>query len=331
MAKPKKEGGFLPDIFNSGVKIGELNKKYELDVMIKKNIVSDNIKSFLRKILVTNEEIKKNKEKLKEELTNFYDKKVLNAQILYLLSNKLERLINSIFKKGYIFKKGDIEYNKELQNIKKELDDGILSATNDDLDLDISPNKNKLYNYHFKTNITYFIDVLGVDNIIATLNIGEKVAEHIKKSNDDDDYMTKLFYLFEYYINKEDFKINTIENIILIMINNILNKIEEIYKKPFMSDYNNYINKLEAKKMNVSDEDVINEVLSDEVVSDEDVMSGRGGAKKKKGSKVVTKRVPTPYNKFVKKHFPELKKKFPNDKAPEIMKKIAIEWKKTKK
>jgi hypothetical protein len=43
-----------------------------------------------------NEEIKKNKEKLKEELTNFYDKKVLNAQILYLLSNKLERLIDSI-------------------------------------------------------------------------------------------------------------------------------------------------------------------------------------------------------------------------------------------
>jgi hypothetical protein len=60
-------------------------------------------------------------------------------------------------------------------------------------------------------------------------------------------------------------------------------------------------------------------------------MSGRGGAKKKKGSKVVAKRAPTPYNKFVKKHFPELKKKFPNDKAPEIMKKIAIEWKKTKK
>jgi len=70
---------------------------------------------------------------------------------------------------------------------------------------------------------------------------------------------------------------------------------------------------------------------SNEVVSDEDFMGGRGGAKKKKGSKVVAKRTPTPYNKFVKKHFPELKKKFPNDKAPEIMKKIAIEWKKTKK
>jgi hypothetical protein len=56
-----------------------------------------------------------------------------------------------------------------------------------------------------------------------------------------------------------------------------------------------------------------------------------GGARKKKGSKVVAKRALTPYNKFVKKHFSALKKKFPNDKAPQIMKKIAIEWKKTKK
>jgi hypothetical protein len=255
VAKPKKGGGILSKIFNSGVNIGELNKDYKLGVMYSMGIVSVKIKSFLRKILVTNEEIKKNKEKLKEELTNFYDKKVLNAQILYLLSNKLERLIDSIFEIG------DIEYNKELQNIKKELDDDILSATNKDLDLDISPNKNKLYNYHFKTNIKYFINVLGVDKIIAELNIGEKVAEHIKKSNDDDDdYMTRLFYLFKYYIGKENFKDNTIYKIIIKMNNNILEEIEEIYKKPFMSDYNNYINKLEAKKMYVSDEDVSNEI-----------------------------------------------------------------------
>lgn len=55
-----------------------------------------------------------------------------------------------------------------------------------------------------------------------------------------------------------------------------------------------------------------------------------GGARKKKGSKVVAKRAPTPYNKFVKAQFAILKKKFPDDKAPQIMKKIAIEWKKTK-
>ena len=56
-----------------------------------------------------------------------------------------------------------------------------------------------------------------------------------------------------------------------------------------------------------------------------------GGARKKKGSKVVAKRALTPYNKFVKKHFAALKKQFPDDKAPQIMQKIAIEWKKTKK
>jgi hypothetical protein len=73
-------------------------------------------------------------------------------------------------------------------------------------------------------------------------------------------------------------------------------------------------------------------ILRREVVSDKEPGDEQpGGAKKKKDSKVVAKRVPTPYNRFVKKHFPELKKKFPNDKAPEIMKKIAIEWKKTKK
>jgi hypothetical protein len=51
-----------------------------------------------------------------------------------------------------------------------------------------------------------------------------------------------------------------------------------------------------------------------------------GGAKKKKGSKVV-KRALTPYNKFVKKNFAIMKKKFPNQKAPQIMQKVAIEWK----
>lgn len=56
-----------------------------------------------------------------------------------------------------------------------------------------------------------------------------------------------------------------------------------------------------------------------------------GGARKKKGSKVVAKRALTPYNKFVKKHFAAFKKEFPDDKAPQIMQKIAIEWKKTKK
>jgi len=56
-----------------------------------------------------------------------------------------------------------------------------------------------------------------------------------------------------------------------------------------------------------------------------------GGARKKKGSKVVAKRALSPYNKFVKKHFAILKKQFPDDKAPQIMQKIAIEWKKTKK
>ena len=66
------------------------------------------------------------------------------------------------------------------------------------------------------------------------------------------------------------------------------------------------------------------------VVSNEDVGQS-GGARKKKGSKVVAKRALTPYNKFVKKHFAALKKEFPDDKAPQIMQKIAIEWKKTKK
>ena len=51
-----------------------------------------------------------------------------------------------------------------------------------------------------------------------------------------------------------------------------------------------------------------------------------GGAKKKKGSKVV-KRALTTYNKFVKKNFAIMKKKFPNQKAPQIMQKVAIEWK----
>lgn len=45
----------------------------------------------------------------------------------------------------------------------------------------------------------------------------------------------------------------------------------------------------------------------------------------------VNKRIPTPYNKFVKKMYSELHKKFPNDSAPEIMKKIGVEWRKTNK
>ena len=56
-----------------------------------------------------------------------------------------------------------------------------------------------------------------------------------------------------------------------------------------------------------------------------------GGARKKKGSKVVAKRALSPYNKFVKKHFAILKKQFPDEKAPQIMQKVAIEWNKTKK
>jgi hypothetical protein len=64
--------------------------------------------------------------------------------------------------------------------------------------------------------------------------------------------------------------------------------------------------------------------------SDDSGDAQSGGARKKKGSKVVAKRAPTPYNKFVKAQFAILKKKFPDDKAPQIMKKIAIEWKKTK-
>jgi hypothetical protein len=61
-------------------------------------------------------------------------------------------------------------------------------------------------------------------------------------------------------------------------------------------------------------------LLRNQDVRNDVVVNSQGGAKKKKDSKVVAKRVPTPYNRFVKKHFPELKKKFPNDKAPEIMK-----------
>ena len=56
-----------------------------------------------------------------------------------------------------------------------------------------------------------------------------------------------------------------------------------------------------------------------------------GGARKKKGSKVVAKKALSPYNKFVKKHFAILKKQFPDEKAPQIMQKVAIEWNKTKK
>jgi hypothetical protein len=67
-----------------------------------------------------------------------------------------------------------------------------------------------------------------------------------------------------------------------------------------------------------------------EPVNNEDAVQA-GGARKKKGSKVVAKRALTPYNKFVKTQFAILKKKFPDEKAPQIMQKIAVEWKKTKK
>jgi hypothetical protein len=81
---------------------------------------------------------------------------------------------------------------------------------------------------------------------------------------------------------------------------------------------------------NVGDNTVQQDIIPD-LYSDESNNQQSGGARKKEGSKVVAKRAPTPYNKFVKKHFPELKKKFPDDKAPQIMQKIAIEWNKMKK
>ena len=68
-----------------------------------------------------------------------------------------------------------------------------------------------------------------------------------------------------------------------------------------------------------------------EPAAEPEVKSQDGGARKKKGSKVVAKRALSPYNKFVKKQFAILKKKFPDEKAPQIMQKVAIEWNKTKK
>jgi hypothetical protein len=106
---------------------------------------------------------------------------------------------------------------------------------------------------------------------------------------------------------------------------------KRVVKKP--------IRKYNSKKGGASDDvddsdaksDTVQQDIEDLYSADEQDKQLTGGARKKKGSKVVAKRAPTPYNNFVKKHFPELKKKFPNDKAPQIMQKIAIEWKKTKK
>jgi len=55
-----------------------------------------------------------------------------------------------------------------------------------------------------------------------------------------------------------------------------------------------------------------------------------GGAKRKTAKKTATKRKPSPYNLFVKKHFPLMQKQHPMMKAPQIMKLIAKEWKSSK-
>jgi hypothetical protein len=86
-----------------------------------------------------------------------------------------------------------------------------------------------------------------------------------------------------------------------------------------------------ADNSDANSDTVQNNNKIEDLYSDESNEQQSGGARKKKGSKVVAKRAPTPYNNFVKKHFPELKKQFPNDKAPQIMQKIAIEWNKMKK
>ena len=286
--------------------------------------------------------------------SDILNKEILNAQILCILSNKLERLMVSIFASGAE------PYETELGKIKKELYTNILPDVIYDYTgpynfketlrftfpdvypyydfndfkttfkellkangLDIKNEESILF--HFKTNIIYFINALGVDKIIKDLGITGEVLKHIKsgKKDDDDDnflnfndHMNKLFYLFRYYIGKEDFKWSTIFFIIDVMNKNILKRLQEIYEKLFVSDYNT--NNINLEKLN-------------ERIARKQGDEQSGGAKKKKDSKVVAKRVPTPYNNFVKKHFPELKKKFPNDKAPQIMQKIAIEWKKTKK
>jgi hypothetical protein len=77
--------------------------------------------------------------------------------------------------------------------------------------------------------------------------------------------------------------------------------------------------------------DTVADPKIENLYSDDSGDGQEGGARKKKGSKVVAKRALSPYNKFVKKHFAILKKKFHDEKAPQIMQKVAIEWNKTKK
>ena len=83
----------------------------------------------------------------------------------------------------------------------------------------------------------------------------------------------------------------------------------------------------EEKETDTEEDDPVTGTDTD-TDTDTDTGTGtvEGGAKKKKGSKVV-KRALSPYNKFVKKNFAIMKKKFPNEKAPQIMQKVAIEWK----
>jgi hypothetical protein len=421
VAKPKKGGRLaekIKSLFSKRV-VGDINDDDHFAITKSiSGVVATNYNE-LRKILEKNNEIKIQKSELNQNLldhntytidSKYYNDEILDALILCILSNKLERLMVSIFASGAE------PYETELEKIKGELYNNILPDVNydyagpdnfkntwlrftfpevypyydfndfkttfkkllNDNDLDIKE-KNEINEtyilFRFKTNIEYFYNVLGVDEIIKSLGITGEVLKHIKRGYDDDDdnflnfndRMNTLFYLFRYYIDKEDFKWSTINNIIIVMNINILKELQAIYKTPFESDYNTNNNKLNNLKKRIASRGVTPQTeeetpqTEDETPRTEDetpqtegetlrteketslrmlrplpppINRGDeklGGAKKKKDSKVVAKRVPTPYNNFVKKHFPELKKKFPNDKAPQIMQKIAIEWKKTKK
>jgi|LauGreDrversion4_2_1035121.scaffolds.fasta_scaffold06182_10 hypothetical protein len=411
VAKTKKGGGLKERIADLKKSVNTIFSKKVVDIdnddhlAIMKTIsgvVATNYNE-LRKILEKNEEIKILKIELNKILldhhthdinSTYYDNYILDALILCILSNKLERLMVSIFASGAE------PYETELEKIKGELYNNILPDVkydyagpskfkelytipeevypyydfNDfkttfkklltDNGLDINKINETYILLRFRRNIEYFYNVLGVDKIINDLGIAGEVLKRIKSGKKDDgyddddddddddnflnfdDHMNKLFYLFRYYIGKDDFKWSTIFFIIDVMNQNILKELQAIYEKPFVSDYNTNDIKLKELKGRIASIRVTHQTEEETRQTENKTRQSRlrplpplinqvgeklGGAKKKKDSKVVAKRVPTPYNKFVKKHFPELKKKFPNDKAPEIMKKIAIEWKKTKK
>jgi mannitol/fructose-specific phosphotransferase system IIA component len=340
--KPKKRGGKGGTIFHNLTDVITDNEgKIEYLNNLKIDLDKDYIKIYNCYENIIKSELYKNKT---EEIN---DKFYSTIKIKYFLNNLIDFLLYLIaYGRGGTFRAfyNDNNVPKIWNDIKKLFKNNI--------------NKN---NNEENTQI-----IILLNAIVGGINKEKYFEENITTIEAIEKYLGKFIYIHHYY-NVEKGKViekkyNTIEELLeffewllfekyptndmrIIIIISIIDNIYSVFLRN-LTDFKDKLKTLNKLKevteltTNTGDKTIpvrermtllrLRPLPARETVEESNV-TNIGGAKKKKGSKVVAKRAPTPYNKFVKKHFPELKKKFPNDKAPEIMKKIAIEWKKTKK